>query len=451
MNTQKDFSVAIVGGGITGLILAIGLARAGMQVDVFEAASKYGEIGAGVGIGPNAMRALENMGILDDIRAHCDDRGRPMPIFRFVRAADPHDEIYKYPEASDMKDQGLGLHRAAFLKALVGLLPDGVHSHFSKRCVAIMSAPRGDGHVCLGDGHVCLGDGHVCLRFADGSTHETDIVVGADGIKSTVRTQVFGAKGDHLVDTGSRIYRGLVPMQRLLDAGLSENTIRPIPRCWMGKDKHLVTFPIMDNTVLNVGAVAEDYAHKMVPAGPQGEWSSWVEPVSQQEMMEEFKNFGRDAKAILACMDSPNRWKVHGLYPPLKTFGSKLNVALLGDAAHAMVPYLGSGAGAGIEDAYVLASLLSHPQTQRANLSDVLQAYDTVRVPRATYIANASERAGNVYRGNGPSGPSDEGRRRDLHMQWEKVWRADVREDVPKALELLVDNGAFKRQAAVKL
>ena len=82
---------------------------------------------------------------------------------------------------------------------------------------------------------------------------------------------------------------------------------------------------------------------------------------------------------------------------------------------------------------------------------DVLRAYDAVRVPRASYIAIASERAGNVYRGNGPSGPSDEGRRRDLHMQWEDVWQHDARTDVSRAVEMLVRNGVFEQEFVAKL
>ncbi|KZV73546.1 hypothetical protein PENSPDRAFT_682834 [Peniophora sp. CONT] len=95
MGSQKDFTVAIVSGGIVGLICAIGLARAGVQVDIFESASKYGDIGAGVGIGPNAVRVLKNMGLLDDIRAHSEDSAPPTRPFTFIMGEDPHTVVYE--------------------------------------------------------------------------------------------------------------------------------------------------------------------------------------------------------------------------------------------------------------------------------------------------------------------------------------------------------------------
>ncbi|VDB95787.1 unnamed protein product [Peniophora sp. CBMAI 1063] len=440
MPAQRDFSVAIVGGGIVGLICAIGIARAGVQVDVFETASRYGDIGAGIGVGPTAVKCLELMGILDEVVARSQGQGPSMRLFRFTRGADPHAVIYEYPPGpyTENETMGLGLHRAAFLEALSRVLPPLVKSHFNKRCVGIESS------AAAAD---C-----VLLRFSDDSTHEADVVFGADGIKSTVRMKVFGAMGDRLVDTGTRAYRGLIPAQRLRDAGIKDEMLRPWPRGWLGKDQHIISYPIQDGSIHNVVAFSTDFANAMVPPGPQSSWTTWVTPVTREETLEEFKNFGRDARTMLQCIEAPSKWAVHGLYPPLETYvaavgeGQRLNVALIGDAAHAMLPHLGSGAGTGIEDAYVLSSLLGHPQTRRRNLSDVLRAYDQVRVPRGSFIASASKRAGDVYEGHGPSGPSDEGRRKDLDLQWEPIWRHDVRADVADAVGMLVKSGAFRRE-----
>ncbi|KZV73542.1 FAD/NAD-P-binding domain-containing protein [Peniophora sp. CONT] len=431
---QKDFTVAIIGGGVVGLVCAIGLARAGVQVDLFEAASKYGEIGAGIGIGHNALRVFEAMGILEDINKAT--QGPRLPFFTFLLGADPHTIIYQFPDDMVEKDQGLGVHRASLIKALASLLPSSVRSHFRMRCVGVTAAPNGRAEV----------------RFADGSVHAADIVIGADGIKSVVRGQVLGDKGERLVDTGHRCYRSLFPVQRLLDAGVDTTTLAP--RGWMGPSKHLVSYRIGDGSMFNLAAFATDHDKVNVPAGPQTSWADWVSPVPRAELLDAMSDFGSDARAILECTDeSVTKWKIHGLYPPLETHvGSapsedggegKLNVVLIGDAAHAMVPYLASGASAGIEDAYVLASLLGHPQTGRANLSDILRVYNTVHVPRAAYIANASKRAGEVYHGRGPSGPSDEGRRKDLDSQWTSIWDYDVKAEVAKAIEVLVGAGVF--------
>ena len=209
---------------------------------------------------------------------------------------------------------------------------------------------------------------------------------------------VFGAEGDRLVDTGRRCFRNVVPMQRLLDAGITKDAVAP--RCWMGPYKvrdyilslphtnadlsfvwqHLISYPIGDGSVFNVAAFATDRDCLMVPAGPQSSWADWVVPASRAELNDAFVDFGTDARAIMGQVDEMiTKWKMHGLYPPLETHiacapsetgdDKKENVVIIGDAAHAMVPYLGSGASTGIEDAYVLANLLGHPQTSRGNLS----------------------------------------------------------------------------------
>jgi salicylate hydroxylase len=125
-----------------------------------------------------------------------------------------------------------------------------------------------------------------------------------------------------------------------------------------------------------------------------------------------------------------------------------------------MLPHLGAGAGQGIEDAYVLTELLSHPQSNRSNIEvhisffvsllradsasqAVLRAYDTVRVPRASSVALASKRAGDTYDGHGPSGGTDEGILKDVQKQWEDVWHHAIRDEVTEAERILEKEGAF--------
>ncbi|VDB92182.1 unnamed protein product [Peniophora sp. CBMAI 1063] len=441
MCSQKDFTIAIVGGGFVGLVCAIELARAGIPVNVFEATSGYGDIGAGVGIGPNALRVLKHMGIADEIESVLEDQGPHQSLMTFVRGEDVHHVVYQYP-SDKRKDQGLAVHRAAFLNALLRVVPSNVKSHLNKRCVSVSTMP----------------DGRARVRFADGTEHIADVVVGADGIKSVVRAHALGDKDDRLVDTLCCAYRTLVPMQQLLDAGVDPELLKPHARCWMGNGKHIIMYPVSSGTMLNIAAFTTDRSRPMQPAGPKSSWSTWVSPAPLSEVLSAFSDFGPDAKAILGCIDVPSKWAVHGMYPPMDTYVGrartegesrdrpgmmKVNAVLVGDAAHAMLPHLGAGAGAGIEDAFVLARLLAHPQTKRRNLNEVLRAYDSVRVPRGAYIANASKRAEDAYQGRGPNGSSDAGRRKDLTLQWERVWEHDAQTDVQRAIGALVARGVF--------
>ncbi|KZV66695.1 FAD/NAD(P)-binding domain-containing protein [Peniophora sp. CONT] len=442
MTSPKDFTVAVVGGGIVGLTCAIALARAGVDVDVFEAASKYGDVGAGIGLGANALRVLKDVDILDDIMARSESLQAFQNSVKFVRGTEPHDTIYEHPNEDNM--EGLAFHRAAFLAILASILPSNVRSHFNKRCITVSEARNG----------------RVQLSFADNSVHEVDLVIGADGIKSAVRTQVFGAKDDRLVNTGTSAYRALIPTQRLKGAGVKDELLQSEPRCYLGQEKHIIALSIMGGSVLNLVAFTTDFAHAMIPAGPQASWPAWVAPATQEEVLADFEDFGPDVRHMLESTEDVNKWSIHGLYPPLechvsaakadgesKVEGSldKCNVVLVGDSAHAMLPHMGAGASVGIEGAYVLKSLLLHPQTQRTNLSDVLRAYSTVRVPRAHFVATSSKHVGDVYEGHGPSGPSDAQRRRDLERRWDAVWGYDAQAEVARAVEILEESGVFQR------
>ncbi|KAI0060928.1 FAD/NAD-P-binding domain-containing protein [Artomyces pyxidatus] len=426
---ERDFRVAIVGGGICGLVCAIGLTRAGIKVDIFEAASKYGEIGAGIALGPNAINVLRELGVLESVVAHSGQRGLEVRSFEFRIGAGDCKSVYSYPASSD--DLSLPIHRADLLEALAEFiaLEDAV-THFNKRCVDITPF--------LGS------SSRSTIHFADGSSHITDVVLGADGVKSAVRQFVIGddTSANPLSFTNTTAYRGLVETAVLHRVGVPTNmTARPV--CWMGQGKHIITFPIKGGRVLNVVAFISGV--DLLPGAPSVlPERDWVVRSSLQEMLDDYAEFGEHPRNILKSLNQPSKWYIHGLYPQLNTY-VKGPIALLGDAAHGMLPHLGAGAGQGIEDGYLLSRLLGHPETNKGNIEVVLRAYDQVRVPRANGVSRGSKFAGEVYDGLGPSGPSTEGRRADLDLVFDAAWHHDMEADVRMSVDWLTDQRVFGR------
>lgn len=428
---EREFRVAIVGGGICGLLCAIGLTKGGFEVDIFESASKYGEVGAGVGIGPNAVRVLKALGVLDEVIAHSDDSGPTMRSFRFIYGTGECETVYTYPTKEG--DLGLGIHRAALLDGLIEKLDTArAHTHFDKRCTSIADGADEHKH-------------RYTLHFADGTTHAADVVLGADGIRSTVRRFVVGdAVAERaLAYTNTVAYRGLIDAKRLVELGV-KTELTPLPICWIGESKHMITFPIKNNTMINVVAFVSDLTR---PIGsttlPPG--TPWVTPVPQEELLAQYADWGADAQHILRCLEQPSKWSIHGVYPQLEHY-VRGRVAVLGDAAHGMLPHLGAGVGQGIEDVYVLTRLLSHAQTTVSNVEAVLNAYNTVRVPRATFVSRESKRAGDIYDGHGKSGVSPDGIQGDVGLIWDEVWHHDLEADVRSAVRSLRAQGAFKEE-----
>ncbi|TCD64571.1 hypothetical protein EIP91_003898 [Steccherinum ochraceum] len=442
MQSCKDFKVAIVGGGVCGLTAAVALAKSNVHAHVFEAAPQFGEVGAGVGLGvrlpililralspnvfpgPNAVRILDDIGVLQDVLECCDEPEVNLRSFIFYSGMADHQFIYDYPLQPE--DLGLGVHRAHFLGALVKHI-DPTKSHHSKRCVQISEDATTHRPV---------------LHFDDGTSFQTDVVLGADGIRSVVRAAVTGedARKDVLF-SNTTCYRGLIPIEDIRAAGVViDLTQRPV--CFVGLDKHLIIFPIKNGAVINVVAFSTDRSVEIGQANrPESE--PWVVPATHEQLLEEYEGWGSDVTKILGCIQSSSKWHIHVVHPPLPQY-VKGRVALLGDAAHAMLPHLGAGAGQALEDAHLLAKLLAHPQTTSDIIPSVLEAYDHTRRSRAQMVWDRSVMAGNIYEERGDHGPAIEGVREDLHDLWEPVWRHELSADLRKSVAYLIQRGVFR-------
>jgi salicylate hydroxylase len=350
--------VIIIGAGIGGLAAALTLRRAGIEVEVFEQSAALREIGAGIQISPNASRILERLGLASSMR-----RYGVRPLAMHIRRWDNGRTLARQLLADEC-ERNFGapyyhFHRAELLDLLAAALPADL-IRLDHRCVDLQQDPH-----------------RVEVKFHNGATASADLVVGADGIHSTVRELIIGAESPHF--SGHVVYRGLVPAERLAHLGLEVNA-----SSWWGPNRHFVHY--------FVGAGAR-YIN-WVAAMP-GEWriESWTEPGEVADALREFAGWHPQVTAIIGAAEATNRWALYDRDPLDQwTIG---RVTLLGDAAHAMLPYMAQGAVQAIEDAAVLAKCLE--QATRHDLSPALRRYEETRKPRATRCQQGSRRNGEMY------------------------------------------------------
>lgn len=213
----------------------------------------------------------------------------------------------------------------------------------------------------------------VTLHFADGSTHEADVLLAYDGIKSTVRSIMLK---DHMSAqdlkpkfTGTIAYRGLTPMDAIV-AKIGEKARKST--MYLGKDRHILTFPIQLGKVLNIVAFASDREK-----APVWDKEEWIIPATREEMLSNWKGWSPDCQAILDAIDRPDQWALHELNDlPTHAIGP---VCLLGDAAAGTLPHQGQGAAQAIESGYTISSILGSPLVNRSNAPEALQAFDAIR------------------------------------------------------------------------
>jgi salicylate hydroxylase len=349
----------VVGAGIGGLTVALALRAAGLDVVVYEQADALREVGAGIQLAPNATRLLHRLGLADALAGV----GVKPDAIEHKRWQDGRILLRQPLGAMCEKTFGAPyyhLYRPDLLGVLADALPAGT-VQLGHRCVAL--AQDADA---------------VTLTFDNGDTARGSVVVGADGIHSTIRALVLGPESPRF--SGSIAYRGLVPAERVAHLRLPRYS-----NGWLGPDRHFVHY--------FVGAGAR--LLNFVAIVPARDWriESWSATGEVADALAEFDGWHPTVRTIIAAADRTHRWALYDR-EPLETW-SVGRVTLLGDAAHAMLPFMAQGACQAVEDAVVLARCLTGAGPDA--VADALRQYEALRKPRVWDVQRASWRNATTY------------------------------------------------------
>ncbi len=351
--------ILIVGAGLGGLAAAGCLLRAGFDVEIYEQAPALGEIGAGIQVSANAMHVLGHLGIADEVSARSvrpaayvfrlHDTGELVDRFAL---SDEHERLHKAPYNQ--------IHRADLHRLMAGAVT-------RRKPDAVRLGRTVTGFDEDGDGVTLHLDGRESVRG--------DLLVGADGVKSVIRDQVSGRVP--AVYTGDSAWRLTIPRDRLPAGFMPE-----VMSVWMGPGKHAVSYWIRNGELLNfVGAVETPVATE----------ESWTLRFPWEDLRADFEGWHPDIMTVidLADRDACYRWALYRR--PTVDVWSTARATILGDAAHATLPYLAQGAAMAIEDGAVLArALLQCPD--RAEALDLYQRNRAERTARVVETSDANRR-----------------------------------------------------------
>ena len=359
--------VLIAGAGIGGLTAALALLQRGFDVTIFEQAPVLGELGAGVQIAADGTRVLIDLGLGDALAAvACEaerkevrlwNTGQTWPLFDL--GADSRARFgapYWFLHRGD-------LHRV-LRDAVCALKPDAIK--VGQRCIGL----RRDG-------------AGIVLQIDGGAEWAGDVLIGADGVHSALRTSVFGETVPHY--TGIMAWRGLIPIE-----DLPPELQRPVGTNWVGPGGHVITYPLRGGRLMNFAAFVE-----------RSDWTeeSWSTAGTKAECRRDFAAWHPLIHTMIDKVDVPYKWALIGRDPMQSWVDGRF--ALLGDACHPTLPFLAHGAIMAIEDGVVLARCL---EASSHAPDEALARYERLRLPRTTAIVLGS--AANATRSTIPRLPT---------------------------------------------
>jgi len=356
--------ILIAGAGIGGLTAALCLQQAGHEVQIFEQSSEFREIGAGIQCGANALRVMDHLGLLQRLQETAVAPERVEFCDHLSGAV-----LYTAPLGQEYKQEYgapyLHIHRPD----LIAVLVDAFKQRNSGSDTAL--------HMSAQCSHFAEEPAKVVLHLQDGRHFEGDVLIAADGIKSALRQQILGETKPHY--TSNVAWRGVVPVENLPD-----NFMPKITANFVGPNKHMVIYYLRNQRLVNfVGVVESEHSDE----------TSWVNRAPWQELADDFAGWHPTVQAVIDAVDKEQcfRWALYD-HPAYRNW-STARVSLLGDAAHATLPFMASGAAMAIEDGRVLQRALD----QTDKVEQGLALYQSNRFARTAEIQRSSRHFAKLY------------------------------------------------------
>ena len=345
--------IAVIGAGIAGLAISAALRKSGIDTSIYEQASGFARVGAGIQMSPNAMRVLDGIGVGERVRA----AAFAPPSWRnrdFDTGAMSNEHLLGDGALARYGVPYLLMHRGDLHEALHSAVPDDT-IHY--------------GHSLLG---LEQSDNVVTLQFAEGKTVKADVVIAADGVHSVVRDRILGVEAPRF--TGNAAYRTTFPAS-LLGGRVLDDSVK-----WWGPDRHIVIYYVTRSR-------DEIY---FTTSHPEPDWQveSWSAKGELGALRKMFVGFHEDVQVVLAACPDVHKWALFER-DPLPRW-SEGRVILIGDACHPMTPYMAQGAATALEDAAVLSRCLTDGRS--SSYSHAFQRFEAARKPRTSEIQAASHR-----------------------------------------------------------
>ncbi|MET9084865.1 3-hydroxybenzoate 6-monooxygenase [Streptomyces sp. NPDC004237] len=354
--------ILVIGGGIGGMTAALALARQGRSVLLAEQAPEFGEVGAGLQVGPNVMRMFDQLGVIEPVRDIAF-----FPDNLILRDALDSAELVRIPLDRKFRDRFgypyATIHRADLHAVLTAACAEHPQIRLRTNCkvVGVEQDERG-----------------VRALTESGEELAGTALIGADGLWSTVREHVLG-DGEPRV-TGHVAYRAVLPMEEVPEHLRSNSVV-----LWAGPDLHLAHYPLRRGELFNMGAIFHSHRY-------QRGANVFGDP---EELHEQFKGVCGEVETLLGKIDEWRMWVLRDRDPV--EHWSKGRITLLGDAAHPTLQYLAQGAGMAVEDAWTLAAQLD----SAPDVPSALREYERLRSVRTARVTLLSRLYGELYHASG--------------------------------------------------
>ncbi len=358
---MPGLKVLVVGGGIGGITTVLALRQRGVDVRLFEQAAAFGQVGAGLQVSSNAAKILRRLGLGDELK-----KVATYPEGRDYRGWDTAERLY-YTPLGQKAEAHFGspyyaAHRAELLDVLLTGLTDRTGITMGQRVERIDQDAKG-----------------VTLTLANGETAHGDILIGADGIHSTIRGQLFGKELPRY--TGNVAWRGLVPAERVAHLDLGS-----VVGVWMGPNRSIVQYYVSAGKTFNWIGISRS-------SEPARE--SWLAEGKVEDALAEYDGWHDTIRTIIGATPKVLRQALYDREPlPDWQVG---RVVLMGDAAHPMMPFYAQGGAQSIEDAYVLAGCIAEGQDKPL---EALARFVKMRQPRTAWMQGLARREEELYQMN---------------------------------------------------